>query len=102
MMCSTDSLSCSIPLGRYDVMLNLFFTAELFAEPRNTQLAVAHDLKRFLTFLWESRGERSWRDASGDPLNWVRLRLFRRGTTGWRQKSVNLFRGGFGVVRSAS
>jgi hypothetical protein len=65
------------PLRRYDVMLNLFFTAELFAEPRNTQLAVAHDLKRFLTFLWESRGERSWRDASPeDTAAFKRWRLF--------------------------
>ncbi len=65
------------PLGRYDVTLNLFFTAELFAEPRNTQLAVAHDLKRFLTFLWESRGERSCRDASPeDRAAFKRWRLF--------------------------
>ncbi len=65
------------PFGRYDVTLNLFFTAELFAEPRNTQLAVAHDLKRFLTFLWESRGERSWRDASPeDRAAFKRWRLF--------------------------
>jgi Phage integrase, N-terminal SAM-like domain len=65
------------PSGRYDVTLNSFFTAELFAEPRNTQLAVAHDLKRFLTFLWESRGERSWRDASPeDRAAFKRWRLF--------------------------
>jgi site-specific recombinase XerC len=65
------------PLGRYDVVLNLFFAAELFAEPRNTQLAVAHDLKRFLTFLWENRGERSWLDAGPeDRAAFKRWRLF--------------------------
>ncbi|MCX4744945.1 site-specific integrase [Kitasatospora sp. NBC_01287] len=54
------------PLGRYDVDLNDYFVTMLANEPDTTQAAVAYDLKRFLKFLWDNRGRRSWKAASPD------------------------------------
>ncbi|MFE6155515.1 tyrosine-type recombinase/integrase [Streptomyces sp. NPDC057889] len=54
------------PLGRYDVDLNEYFLTELANEPTTTQEAVAYDLKRFLKFLWDNRGCRSWKVATGE------------------------------------
>jgi site-specific recombinase XerD len=53
------------PDGHYDIDLNSYFL--LNPAPENTQVAIAHDLAGFLTFLWRHRhplGKRSWRDAS--------------------------------------
>jgi len=52
------------PLGRYDVDLNRYFRTTMSVEPANTQAAAAYDLKKFLAFLWEGRGRRSWKDAT--------------------------------------
>lgn len=52
------------PLGRYDLDLNRYFRTRLSAEPTNTQEAAAYDLKKFLAFLWDNRGRRSWREAT--------------------------------------
>jgi site-specific recombinase XerD len=52
------------PAGRYDVALNSYFLTRLEFEPANTQAAAAYDVKKFLAFLWDNRGGRSWRDAS--------------------------------------
>ncbi|MEV0537633.1 integrase [Kitasatospora sp. NPDC050463] len=52
------------PLGRYDVDLNDYFLTELANQPTTTQAAVAYDLKRFLKFLWDNRGARSWKVAT--------------------------------------
>ncbi len=53
------------PLWEYDVGLNGFFHgAQMATAPRTTSLGYAYDLAKFLTFLWECRGGRSWRDAS--------------------------------------
>ncbi|QKW54818.1 site-specific integrase [Streptomyces buecherae] len=54
------------PLGRYDVDLNDYFVTELANEPMTTQEAVAYDLKRFLKFLWDNRGRRSWKVATAE------------------------------------
>ncbi|MFB7124703.1 tyrosine-type recombinase/integrase [Kitasatospora sp. NPDC056273] len=54
------------PLGRYDVDLNDYFVRVLANEPTTTQAAVAYDLKRFLKFLWDNRGRRSWKVATAD------------------------------------
>jgi site-specific recombinase XerD len=54
------------PDGRYDVELNAYFTKVLDGEPRDTQAAVAYDLKRWLKFLWDNRGGLSWREATPD------------------------------------
>lgn len=54
------------PLGRYDVDLNDYFVTELANEPVTTQEAVAYDLKRFLKFLWDNRGRRSWKVATAE------------------------------------
>lgn len=54
------------PLGRYDVDLNDYFVTELANEPVTTQEAVAYDLKRFLKFLWDNRGRRSWKVATSE------------------------------------
>lgn len=43
------------PAGAYDVDLNRCFATVLSASPRNTQAAVARDLRGFLNFLWFSR-----------------------------------------------
>ncbi|MFF7117491.1 tyrosine-type recombinase/integrase [Streptomyces albogriseolus] len=54
------------PLGRYDADLNDYFLTELANEPTTTQEAVAYDLKRFLKFLWDNRGRRSWKVATAE------------------------------------
>lgn len=54
------------PLGRYDVDLNDYFASVLADEPATTQQAIAYDLKRFLKFLWDNRGRRSWKSATAD------------------------------------
>ena len=54
------------PSFEYDVELNAYFRKELAASARKTQEASARDLAAFLTFLWRSRGGRSWRDATED------------------------------------
>ena len=49
----------------YDVELNEFFQdVRMLASASNTQVGYARDIAGFLTFLWSSRGKRSWRDAS--------------------------------------
>jgi site-specific recombinase XerD len=49
----------------YDVDLNRYFLRPaLVGSSRNTQLAAAGDVRRFLDFLWHSRGGRGWRDAA--------------------------------------
>jgi Phage integrase, N-terminal SAM-like domain len=49
----------------YDVDLNRYFLRPaLVGSSRNTQLAAARDVRRFLDFLWCSRGRRGWRDAA--------------------------------------
>ena len=52
------------PGGRYDVALNRYFLARLGFVAANTQAAAAYDLKKFLAFLQDNRGGRSWRDAT--------------------------------------
>jgi site-specific recombinase XerD len=52
------------PDGGYDIELNRFFLTEMLAEPYNTQAAIAYDLKKFLAFLADNRGGKSWRDAT--------------------------------------
>src|SRR6266536_2219975 len=52
------------PAGRYDRTLNKYFETRLRAEPLNTQAAHAYDLKRFLAFLWDNRGGKTWREAT--------------------------------------
>ena len=65
------------PAGRYDVELNRYFETELAADAVNSQVAAAYDLKRFLAFLWDNRGGRSWRDAtSADRAAYRHWRLF--------------------------
>ena len=54
------------PVFEYDVDLNAYFTEELATCAPKTQEASARDLAAFLTFLWRSRGGRSWRDATED------------------------------------
>lgn len=57
------------PCGRYDVELNRFFTGPLALKARDTQAAVARDVKNFFNFLWFARGEvgeKGWRDATPD------------------------------------
>lgn len=54
------------PEGRYDLQLNEYLRGPMGTAPLNTQRACAYDLKLFLTFLWEGRGCRSWREASAD------------------------------------
>jgi site-specific recombinase XerD len=54
------------PVFEYDVDLNAYFTEELATSAPMTQEASARDLAAFLTFLWRSRGGRSWRDATED------------------------------------
>jgi len=49
----------------YDVELNRYFLRPaLVGSSRNTQLAAAGDVRRFLDFLWCSRDGRGWRDAT--------------------------------------
>ena len=64
------------PVFEYDVDLNAYFAEELATSTPKTQEASARDLAAFLTFLWRSRGGRSWRDATEDDhrayLNWRR------------------------------
>jgi integrase len=51
----------------YDIDLNRYFLAPVMAgAAQNTRLAAAGDLCRFLRFLDECRGGRSWRDAGED------------------------------------
>src|SRR4051812_16425857 len=56
------------PDGRYDSALNQCFTSGwLRNSPRNTQAAVAYDLKKWLDFLSSGRGGRdgsAWRNAT--------------------------------------
>lgn len=52
------------PGGRYDVVLNRYFLAGLGFAAKNTQAAAAYDVKKFLAFLWDNRGGKSWRDAT--------------------------------------
>ena len=49
----------------YDVELNEFFQdVRMLGSAPNTQVGYARDIAGFLTFLWSSRGKRSWRDAA--------------------------------------
>lgn len=53
------------PSQEYDADLNGYFLCPVMAgAAQNTRLAAAGDVCRFLRFLDESRGGRSWRDAS--------------------------------------
>jgi site-specific recombinase XerD len=53
------------PDGSYDVVLNGYFTGVwLRGSPKNTQAAVAYDLKKWLDFLASSRDRPTWRDAT--------------------------------------
>lgn len=53
------------PDFRYDIELNGFFrSAVMIGSAWNTQAGYARDVAAFLTFLWASRGGRSWRDAT--------------------------------------
>lgn len=66
------------PALEYDIDLNRYFLAPVMAgAAQNTQLAAAGDLCRFLRFLAECRGGRSWRDAGEDDhaayLHWRRF-----------------------------
>src|SRR6266508_5136076 len=54
------------PAGRYDGMLNRYYQTWMGAEPLNTQAAAAYDLKRFLAFLWDNRGGKTWREATSE------------------------------------
>jgi site-specific recombinase XerD len=49
----------------YDIDLNRYFLRPALAgASRNTQLAAARDIRRFLDFLWSARGGLGWRDAA--------------------------------------
>lgn len=49
----------------YDTDLNQYFLRPaIVGSSRNTQLAAAGDVRRFLDFLWCSRGRRGWRHAT--------------------------------------
>jgi len=66
------------PALEYDIDLNRYFLAPVMAgAAQNTRLAAAGDLCRFLRFLAECRGGRSWRDAGEDDhaayLHWRRF-----------------------------
>jgi hypothetical protein len=51
----------------YDIDLNRYFLRPaMVGAAQNTRLAAAGDLCRFLRFLHESRGGKSWRDAQED------------------------------------
>jgi site-specific recombinase XerD len=53
------------PEFEYDVALNAFFCCpSMVGSARTTQTGYAQDLGKFLTFLWTTRGGRSWRDAT--------------------------------------
>jgi integrase len=53
------------PDGSYDVVLNGYFTGTwLRGSPKNTQAAVAYDLKKWLDFLASSGDRPTWRDAT--------------------------------------
>lgn len=53
------------PSFEYDVELNAFFrSVEMVGDAWNTQVGYARDVMAFLDFLWTSRDERSWRDAT--------------------------------------
>jgi site-specific recombinase XerD len=52
------------PTGWYDTNLNRYFHVQMSAEPLNTQVAAAYDLKRFLAFLWDNRAGKTWREAT--------------------------------------
>jgi site-specific recombinase XerD len=55
------------PDGRYDVELNRYFLrAQVLAGSKNTQRAIAYDLRNWLRFLWQGRGGKGWRDATGE------------------------------------
>ncbi len=55
------------PALEYDIDLNRYFLAPVMAgAAQNTRLAAAGDLCRFLRFLDQCRGGRSWRDAGED------------------------------------
>lgn len=66
------------PALGYDIDLNRYFLAPVMAAAaQNTRLAAAGDLCRFLRFLAECRGGRSWREAGEDDhaayLHWRRF-----------------------------
>jgi len=49
----------------YDIDLNRYFLrSALVGASRNTQLAAARDIRRFLDFLWCARGGLGWREAA--------------------------------------
>ncbi len=54
----SPDLECDIDLNRY------FLRPALAGASRNTQLAAARDIRRFLDFLWCARGSLGWRDAT--------------------------------------
>jgi Phage integrase, N-terminal SAM-like domain len=55
------------PALEYDIDLNRYFLRPaMIGAAQNTRLAAAGDLCRFLRFLHESRGGKSWRDARED------------------------------------
>lgn len=66
------------PELEYDIDLNRYFLRPaMIGAAQNTRLAAAGDLCRFLRFLHESRGGKSWRDAQEDDhaafLHWRRF-----------------------------
>jgi Phage integrase, N-terminal SAM-like domain len=66
------------PALEYDIDLTRYFLRPaMIGAAQNTRLAAAGDLCRFLRFLHESRGGKSWRDAGeGDHaalLSWRRF-----------------------------
>lgn len=53
------------PEFEYDIGLNQYFLRPTLAgASRNTQLAAARDVRRFLDFLWCACGGLGWRDAA--------------------------------------
>ena len=55
------------PALEYDIDLNRYFLRPaMVGAAQDTRLAAAGDLCRFLRFLHESRGGKSWRDAQED------------------------------------
>ena len=66
------------PALAYDIDLNgISWRPAMIGAAQNTRLAAAGDLCRFLRFLHESRGGKSWRDAQEDDhaafLHWRRF-----------------------------
>jgi hypothetical protein len=77
------------PAGRYDTTLNQYFETRLRAEPLNTQAGVAYDLKRFLAFLWDNRGGKTWREATAEDRGGLQA-VAAGGSTGGQASDVSL------------